>query len=148
MSTKLERVLAIDGEIRRGGFPSLNDLCQRFEVAERTMHEDIRYLKERLNLDIQFDRARNGYYIGNPDQALPSFELTSGEVFALTLGKELLSLYVGTSFESVLRSALEKVSERLPEKVRIAPEDVKSIMSFRSGAIVPISGKLFTDMQK
>jgi len=148
MSTKLERVLAIDAVIRRGGFPSVNDLCQEFEVAERTVHEDIRYLKERLNRDIQFDRVRNGYYNANPEQSLPTFELTSGEVFALTLGKELLSLYVGTSFESVLRSALDKVSERLPEKVRIAPEDVKSIMSFRSGAIVPVSGKLFTDMQK
>jgi predicted DNA-binding transcriptional regulator YafY len=148
MSTKLERILGIDEEIKRGTFPSVYDLCAKFEIAERTVHEDIRYLKERLNRDIQFDRNRNGYFNGNPDQALPTFELTSGEIFALTLGKELLSLYVGTSFESVLRSALNKVSERLPETVRIAPEDVKSIMSFRSNAIVPVGGKLFTDMQK
>ncbi|HEY9680320.1 MAG TPA: WYL domain-containing protein [Oculatellaceae cyanobacterium] len=148
MSTKLERVLAIDAEICRGRYPSVNDLCQQFEIAERTLHEDIRYLKENLAREIEFDRARNGYYNSNAAKKLPEFELSSGELFALTLGKELLSLYIGTSFESTLRSALEKVCERLPDKVRVMPEDVTSIVHFHSGQIVPVSGKLFLDLRK
>jgi predicted DNA-binding transcriptional regulator YafY len=148
MSTKLERVLAIDAEICRGGYPSLQDLYQKFEVSERTLHEDLRYLKDRLAREIVFDKARGGYYNSKPDKRLPSFELSSGEVFALTLGKEMLSIYTGTSFEATLRSALEKISERLPDKVHVDPEEMKSVIRFRASAIVPLSAKLFGDMNK
>ncbi len=148
MSTKLERVLAIDAEICRGRYPSVQDLCQKFEIAERTLHEDIRYLKDNLAREIDFDRVKNGYFNASPQKRLPDFELSSGELFALTLGKELLSLYVGTSFESTLRSALQKVCERLPERVRIEPEEVRSIVQFRANTIEPVSGKLFLDFRK
>jgi predicted DNA-binding transcriptional regulator YafY len=148
MSTKLERVLGIDAEICRGRYPSVADLCQKFEIAERTLHEDIRYLKENLSREIDFDRTKNGYFNSNAAKKLPDFELSSGELFALTLGKELLSLYIGTSFESTLRSALEKVCERLPDKVRVVPEEVTSMVHFHSGQIVPVSGKLFLDLRK
>ncbi len=148
MSTKLERVLAIDAEICRGGYPSLQDLCQKFEVSQRTLHEDLRYLKDRLAREIVFDHARGGYYNNMPEKRLPSFELSSGEVFALTLGKEMLSIYTGTSFEATLRSALEKISERLPDKVHIDPEEMKSVIRFRASAIVPLSAKLFGDINK
>jgi predicted DNA-binding transcriptional regulator YafY len=148
MSTKLERVLAIDSDICRGRYPSVTDLCQRFEVSERTLHEDIRFLRENLAREIDFDHLKNGYFNSNPEKRLPAFELSSGEVFALTLGKELLSQYIGTSFEPTLRSALEKISERLPEKVQVDPADVQAIIRFRGSAIIPISGKLFTDINK
>ena len=94
----------------------MQELCEKFEIKERTLHEDIKYLKQHLAREIVFDHVKGGYYNVDPGKRLPSFELSSGEVFALTLGKELLSIYTGTSFEVTLRSALEKISERLPEK--------------------------------
>jgi predicted DNA-binding transcriptional regulator YafY len=148
MSTKLERVLAIDAEICRGGFPGVQHLCQKFEISERTLHDDIRYLKDRLAREIVFDHTKGGYFNSTPDKRLPSFELSSGEIFALTLGKEMLSIYTGTSFEATLRSALEKISERLPEKVNVDPEEIKSVIRFRASAIVPLSAKLFSEMNK
>lgn len=148
MSSKLERVLAIDAEIARGIYPSVMDLCAKFEVSERTLLDDLRYLKERLARQIVFDHSRNGYYNSDPGSRLPSFELSEGEVFALTLGKELLSIYTGTSFEPTLRSALDKISERLPETVQVDPEEIKSVVRFRAGAIVPLSAKLFNDINQ
>lgn len=148
MSTKLERVLAIDAEICRGGYPSVQHLCDKFEVSERTLHDDIRYLKDRLAREIVFDHTRGGYVNSVPDKRLPSFELSSGEIFALTLGKEMLSIYAGTSFEATLRSALEKISERLPDKVSVDPEEIKSVIRFRAGAIIPLSAKLFNEINK
>ncbi|MBX9690910.1 MAG: WYL domain-containing protein [Cyanobacteria bacterium] len=146
MSTKLERVLGIDAEISRGGYPSTDDLCQKFEISKRTLFEDIRYLKDRLLREIIFDSDRGGYHNTNPQKRLPSFELSEGEVFALTLGKELLSIYTGTSFEATLRSALEKISERLPETVKVDPEEMKSVIRFRTGGLAPISAGLFNDI--
>ncbi len=144
----MERVLAIDAEICRGTYPSVQDLCQKFEVSERTLFDDIRYLKDRLAREIVFDHVRGGYSNSNPGKKLPEFELSSGEVFALTLGKELLSIYTGTSFEATLRSALEKIAQRLPEKVQVDPDEIRSIIKFRANAVAPISAKLFSDMNQ
>ena len=126
----------------------MQELCEKFEIKERTLHEDIKYLKQRLAREIIFDHVKGGYYNVDPGKRLPSFELSSGEVFALTLGKELLSIYTGTSFEVTLRSALEKISERLPEKVQVNPEEIKSIIRFRAGAIVPLIATLFSDVNR
>ena len=58
MRTRLERLLGIEEEIRSGRCPSLDSLCQLFSVKPRTIYEDIRILRERLGLKIQFDRAK------------------------------------------------------------------------------------------
>lgn len=148
MTTKLERLVVIEEEIRRGRFPTVEKLCQMFEVKERTIYDDIRQLRENMGLDIQFCRFRGGYYNRNPKKSLPVFDLSDGEVFALTMGKEMLSQYTGTAFETILRSAIEKISERLPDKVKVDLEDIRSMVKFRPGAIVPISRKMFLDLNR
>ena len=48
MATRLERLVAMDDMIRRGRYPDKQILCEMFEVKERTVFEDIRYLKEEM----------------------------------------------------------------------------------------------------
>jgi hypothetical protein len=38
MSTRLERIIRIDQEIRAGRFPSASSLARQFEVSERTIN--------------------------------------------------------------------------------------------------------------
>jgi predicted DNA-binding transcriptional regulator YafY len=146
VATRLERLLAIEDMIRKERYPSVDRLCDEFEVKARTVYEDLRMLREMRGLKILFDRARNGYYNSDPKQGLPSFELTQGEVFALTLGKEMLSQYTGTGFEPVLTSAIEKIVERLPDKIRMDVSDLKSAVMFDPVGVVPISRKMFCEM--
>lgn len=148
MSNKLERILRMEEEIRKERYPNVETFCRMFEVQPRTVYDDISYMKDRMGLDIAFDRFKNGYYNKSPQQGLPAFELTSGEVFALTLGKEILSQYLGTSFEPILRSALDKISERLPEKVEVEAKDVRSMLYFNAGRLVPFGRKLFLDLSE
>jgi predicted DNA-binding transcriptional regulator YafY len=148
MATRLERLVLIDEEIRKGRYPSVEKLCVLFEVAARTIYEDIRELKDNLGLDIRFDRSRGGYYNANPAKTLPSFDLSDGEVFALTIGKEMLAQYTGTAFEPILRTAIEKICQRLPDRVKLDLNDIKSVVKFHTGAIVPISRKMFIDINE
>ena len=48
MSTRLERLLSVDRLIRSGNYPSVQTFVEHFEVSQRTVHGDIRFLKERL----------------------------------------------------------------------------------------------------
>ncbi len=146
--SRIERLLAMEEEIARGRYPSVEKLCDMFEVAQRTVYDDIRHLKERRGLEIEFDHFKKGYYNKNPNKKLPQFELTSGEVFALSLGKEMLSQYSGTSFEPVLRSGLEKIYERLSERVKFDIDDLKCMIRFSSSSTIQISRKMMLELYK
>lgn len=148
MSNRLERVCRIDAEIRRGTYPSVKKLCDMFEVQERTLYDDIRFLRDRMGLDIEFDRSKAGYFNKSPEKTLPSFELTNAEVFALTIGKDMLSAYTGTSFEPILKSALEKIYQRLPGKVEVNIEELRSMIRFKPNPLTPVNRKAFLDLNR
>ncbi|RTL43637.1 MAG: WYL domain-containing protein [Candidatus Melainabacteria bacterium] len=116
-----------------------------FEVQPRTVYDDIRELKERCGLDIEFDRFKNGYYNKNPKKQLPTFELSDGELFAITLGNEMLSEYTGTSFEPILSSALEKIYERMPDRSEVDLGELRSMVNFNAGSVIKIKRRTFFD---
>jgi len=146
MPTRLERLVGIQQEISRGRYPDVQSLCERFEIQPRTLHEDIRLLREQLGLDIKHDRYHNGYYNASPNKILPMFDLTTGELFALTLGKDMLAQYTGTSFHPLLQAALEKICQRLPEKVRIDVTDLRAAVDFGKSASLHFSRKMFMEL--
>ena len=120
MRTRLERLLGIEEEIRSGRCPSLDSLCQSFSVKPRTIYEDIRILRERLGLKIQFDRARNGYFNAEPGKRLPAFDLSLEEFVLLLMGSELLCASLGADFKPILRRILSKIYERVPGCMNIS----------------------------
>jgi predicted DNA-binding transcriptional regulator YafY len=148
MSLRLERIILMSEEINRGRFPSVQDLCHKFEIQERTFYEDLRFIREFLGLEIRHSKAKGGYYNADPSKKLPEFNLSHGEVFALTLGKEMLSQYVGTSFEPILTSAIEKIIKRLPDRVKVNADDIKCLVKFHPGAVIPVERKLFLDLNR
>lgn len=138
---RLDRILDL---INRGRCPSREDLCREFECSQRTIDGDIQLLKDH-HYAIEFDKSRNGYINTNPNQKLPEFDLDYSEVLALTIGKDMLSEYSGTSLEPILRSALDKIADRLPEKVRVNLNDFVTAVRFKPGGTVSITRKAFFD---
>jgi predicted DNA-binding transcriptional regulator YafY len=148
MPTRLERLVALKDEIDRGRYPTVEKLCSMFEIQPRTLHDDLRMMRDMMGLEIKHDRSRNGYYNANPGKKLPEFDLTAGEVFALTVAKEMLSEYVGTPFHPILEGAIEKIQQRLPEKVRVDVGDVEAAIHFGGKSASPFSRKMFMDLHR
>ncbi len=148
MANRYERLLVMDELICKGRYPSVQDFCELFEVKERIVYADLSYLRDFMRRDFHFDRSKRGYVLKGEPVKLPQFDLTNGEVFALTLGKEMLSQYTGTSFEGILRRAIEKISERLPERVKVDLDDVRCMVKFNPVGIIPISRKMFFELNK
>jgi predicted DNA-binding transcriptional regulator YafY len=120
-------------------------MAQEFECSIRSIDQDIQYLKEDMQLPIEFDRFKGGYVNTNPNQKLPEFDLNFGEVLALTIGKDMLAEYSGTSLEPILKSAFDKIADRLPEKIRMNLGDFVTAVRFKPTGIAPISRKVFFD---
>lgn len=134
MSRHLERLLKLDCLLRTRQRQTVPCLAEALEVSQRTIRNDLAFLRDRFNAPLEFSRTQ-GHYYTDPEWRLPSISLSQGELFALTLGARMLEAYAGFSYADELRSAIKRLSERLPEQTWI---DLQQIADerfvFRKGA--------------
>ena len=128
----LERMLRIHQALQSGKHPNASSLAADIEVASKTIHRDIEFMRDRMNLPIQFDGAHNGYYYNGEVSAFPTLQITEGELFALVVAEKALQQYRGTSFEGPLLSAIKKMQESLPDTISLNLADVGQAISFRT----------------
>ena len=130
----LERMLRIHQALQAGGFPNASQLAREVEVSTKTIHRDIDFMRDRLNLPIEFAPANNGYCYTGEVSAFPTMQITEGEIFALVVAEKALQQYRGTSFEKPLLSALKKMEQALPDTISLNLADIEQTISFRTRA--------------
>jgi predicted DNA-binding transcriptional regulator YafY len=144
----LERMLRIHQALQSGNFPNASNLAQEIEVAAKTIHRDMEFMRDRMNLPIQFDAARNGYYYDGEVSAFPTLQITEGEVFALVVAEKALQQYRGTSFEKPLLSAIKKMEQSLPDTISLNLSDVGRAISFRTSVEPILDLKIFDTLAR
>lgn len=130
----LERMLRIHQLIQSGSFPKAPELAAQLEVSTKSIHRDLEFMRDRLQLPLEFDRARFGYRYTEEVHAFPTIQITEGELFALIVAEKALQQYRGTSFEKPLLSAIRKMQQSLPETISMDLAEVKRTISFRTRA--------------
>jgi predicted DNA-binding transcriptional regulator YafY len=105
MSRQLERLLRIDELLRSGKWQTATSLAEALERSERTIRNDIAFLRDRYHAPLEFSKSK-GFYYSDPVWRLPSISLSKGELFALTLGARMLEAYAGSTYASELHSDL------------------------------------------
>jgi predicted DNA-binding transcriptional regulator YafY len=139
MSRHLERLLRLDDRLRSGLRYTAAELAQILEISERTVRSDVAFLRDRYHAPLEFSKTK-GYYYTDPAWRLPSISLTQGELFALTLGARMLEVYAGSAYASDLRSAIIRLTERLPEQTWVDLQQVaEERILFRSGAEIDLN---------
>ncbi len=115
MSRHLERLLQIDALLRSPERQTASTMANHLERSERTIRSDLNFLRDRYGAPIEYKKTK-GFHYTNPDWRLPSILLSQGELFALTLGANMLQAYAGTTYQPELQSAISRLAERLPEQ--------------------------------
>lgn len=144
----LERMLRIHQAIQGGNYPNVNDLALEMEVSTKSIHRDLEFMRDRLELPLEFDRTRRGYFYTEHVNAFPTVQITEGELFALLVAEKALQQYRGTSFERPLLSAIRKMQESLPETISLDLADVDRTISFRTRAEPIINLRTFDGLAK
>jgi proteasome accessory factor B len=139
----LERMVRIHQALQSGGFPNARKLASEIEVATKTIHRDIEFMRDRLNLPIEFNPGKNGYFYTGEVSAFPTMQITEGELFALVVAEKALQQYRGTSFEKPLLSAIKKMEQALPDTISLNLADVGRTISFRTRAEPILDLKIF-----
>jgi predicted DNA-binding transcriptional regulator YafY len=144
----LERMLRIHQALHSGGYPNASILARQMEVSTKSIHRDLEFMRDRLELPIEYDAKRFGYFYTENVKAFPTLQITEGEIFALVVAEKALQQYRGTSFERPLLSALKKMAQSLPDTLSLSLDDVAQTISFRTRAEPVLDLQIFDVLAK
>jgi predicted DNA-binding transcriptional regulator YafY len=109
--------------------------CQQlgkdFEVSYKTIQRDLDFMRDRLNLPIEYDPTRYSFRYTEKVEAFPLLQVSEGEILALFVAQKVLAQYHGTPFEKTLGSAFQKLTGALKETVSFDLGEWGSDYSFR-----------------
>ena len=144
----LERMLRIHQLIQAGEFPNATTLARELEVSTKSIQRDLDFMRDRLNLPVEYVAARNGYHYTGEVSSFPTLQITEGEIFALVVAEKALQQYRGTSFEKPLLSAIRKMEQALPDTISLNLADIEETISFRTRAEPILNLAIFEALAK
>ena len=144
---QLERIMAIDRSIRDEEYPNADRLAEKLEVSRQVIFNDREFMINRLGAPIEFDRNRGGWYYTDKTWVLPGMIITEGELLAFFLSVEISKRFLGSSFESSLLSAVEKISKGVKGPVTVDLEMLRSHYTFSGPTLVLNNEKILLDLQ-
>ena len=141
-------MLRIHQAIQSGQFPNAPRLAAELEVSSKSIQRDLDFMRDRLDLPLEFNRARHGYHYTQEVSGFPTLHITEGELFALLVAEKALQQYRGTTFEKPLVSAFKKMSASLPDIVSLHLADWDQTISFRTSAVPILNLEVFDTLAK
>jgi proteasome accessory factor B len=144
----LERMLRIHQALAAGHYPNATTLARDLEVSTKSIHRDLEFMHDRLDLPLDYDRRRHGYYYTEEVSSFPALSITEGELFALLVAEKALQQYRGTNFEKPLLSAFKKMAAALPDTISFHLADWEQTISFHMRAEPVLNLEVFDALAK
>jgi proteasome accessory factor B len=141
-------MLRIHQAIQSGKFPNASTLARELEVSTKSVQRDIEFMRDRLELPIEYHPQRFGYHYTGEVTSFPTMHITEGELVALVIAEKALEQYRGTQFEKPLLSAIRKIEQSLPDTISLNLADIEQTISFRTRAEPILNLEIFDALAK
>jgi predicted DNA-binding transcriptional regulator YafY len=141
-------MLRIHQAVQARKFPNATQLAAELEVSTKSIHRDIEFMRDRLELPIEYNPQSFGYHYTAEVTAFPTLHITEGELVALVIAEKALEQYRGTQFEKPLLSAIRKIEQSLPDTISLNLADIEQTISFRTRAEPVLDLKIFDALAK
>ena len=128
----IERMLRIHEELRRGTLTNCTRLAGTLEVSRKTIVRDIAFMRDRLELPIEFDGSIKAYRYSHAVAGFPTIQVSEGELLALLVARKALEQYRGTPFHRQLEASFEKLTAGLKDRISFSPADELQSVSFKN----------------
>lgn len=139
----LLRMMKIHDLLAAERFPNCSTLAEELEVSTKTIQRDIDFMRDQMELPIDYDQVRHGFHYTEPVGQFPMVKVTHGEIVALLVAQKALVQYQGTAFEKPLRNAFEKLTASLDSEASVSWEDLSEAFSFHPASASQIEMKTF-----
>lgn len=127
----IERMQRIHRLIENKEYPNCSQLARDFEMSVRTLKRDIDFMKTRLDMPIEFDVRRNGYYFTEPVPNFPQMPMSEADVFTLFVASKAIEQYRGTPLQKMLETTFRKLTGQLDGSLRFSLGSMDGVLSFR-----------------
>jgi proteasome accessory factor B len=141
-------MMRIHRAFQSGKFSNATQLAAELEVSTKSIHRDIEFMRDRLELPIAYDSARHGFHYTSEVTSFPTMQITEGEIFALVVAEKALQQYRGTNFEKPLLSAIKKMERALPDTISLNLADIEQTISFSTRAEPIVNLEVFDALAK
>jgi predicted DNA-binding transcriptional regulator YafY len=108
--------------------------------------EDRRFMVDRLAAPIEYDREKGGWYYTDRTWILPGIMVSEGELLAFLLSIEVAQRHLGTTLETPLRSAVDKIAKSIKGPVAVDLEQLRSYYSVAKTTSTPTGEQVLLDM--
>jgi predicted DNA-binding transcriptional regulator YafY len=138
-------MMQIHERVSSGGFPNCSSLGEQLEVSYKTIQRDIDFMRDRLELPVEYDPAKHGFYYTTPVASFPTVSVSEGEVVALLVAQKAIEQYRGTPFEKPIASAFHKLAGSMHSELGISLHALSEAFSFKPSSL---SGRDLEDFQR
>lgn len=145
---QLERIMAIDRSIRDAEYPNANRLAETLEVSRRVIFNDREFMINRLGAPLEFDRQHGGWCYADQTWVLPGMIVTEGELLAFFLSVEISKRFLGSSLETSLRSAVDKISKGVKGPVSVDLDTLRSHFTFSAPTLLSANEQALLDIHQ
>lgn len=141
----LECIQVIHDQLRRDRFPGRARLAEALEVDVRTVSRYIDFMRDRLNLPVEYDAVRKGYRYTKPVEQLPvpPQAVSEAELFSILVAAKALAQYRGTPWHEPLQRAFRKMAGSLDSKERVHLQELDSALDIRLSGPDELDPKTF-----
>jgi proteasome accessory factor B len=112
-------------------YPNCSKIAKEFEMSVRTIKRDVDFMKTRLNMPIEFDVRRNGYFFTKSVPHFPQMPMSEADTFALFIASKAIEQYRGTPLQQMLEATFRKLTGQLDQSVRFSLGSLDGVLSFR-----------------
>jgi predicted DNA-binding transcriptional regulator YafY len=127
----IERMQRIHRLIENKEYPNCSKMAKEFEMSVRTIKRDVDFMKTRLDMPIEFDVRRNGYYFTEPVPHFPQMPMSEADVFTMFVASKAIEQYHGTPLQGMLEATFRKLTGQLDQSVRFSLGNLDGVLSFR-----------------
>lgn len=140
------RIFMIHEELRRETYPNCSSLAEMLERDRKTIQRDINYMRDEMNLPIEYDKIRHGYYYSEKVEEFPLLNLSKQDLLALFLARKVMEPLRGTRLEQELRESFSKIAQACPGEVSFDWQELDEAFSMRATGVAEADVSLFGDL--
>jgi predicted DNA-binding transcriptional regulator YafY len=132
-----ERFIWFDSQVRRKKYPNAISLAEQFEISSKTAQRDIDFMRDRLLCPMEYDSSQKGYYYCDDTYSLAMVYLSSEELSALLIAREMLKDISNGCIGEEISSIVNKITN-VPSKHMADGNDLDDNFSFQLIEYSPI----------
>ncbi len=118
--------------VSRTHFPNCSTIAKELEVNRKTIQRDINFMRDEMDLPIEYSDANHGYHYTRPVSEFPFLKTTAEDLVSLILARNALDPLRGSALEATLRSGFQRLQASMSEQVTIPWSDLDQAFSVKS----------------